>query len=89
MECSVKKGADTIPYQKGNLGLLMSPPELLEFVSQKIDGSLNNTAIFSGTVKMETEDFVFTDMFSGLLTDPTLERSIGFSYAINPMNYMA
>ena len=89
MECSVKKGADTIQYQKGNLGLLMSPPELLEFVSQKIDGSLNNTAIFSGTVKMETEDFVFTDMFSGLLTDPTLERSIGFSYAINPMNYMA
>ena len=48
----------------------------------------NNIAIFSGTVKMETEDFVFADTFSGLLTDPTLDRNIGFSYAIKPMNYM-
>lgn len=88
MECSVKKGADTIQYQKGNLGLLMSPPELLEFVSKKIEGPLNNIVIFSGTVKMETEDFVFADTFSGLLSDPTLNRSIEFSYSVKPMNYM-
>ncbi|MBT5546996.1 MAG: DUF2848 family protein [Desulfobacula sp.] len=88
MECSVKKGQDTFLYQKGGLGLLMSPSELLEFVSKKIKGPLNNIAIFSGTVKMETEDFVFADTFAGLLTDPTLNRSIGFSYAIKPMNYM-
>jgi hypothetical protein len=88
MECSVKKGRETFLYQKGGLGLLMSPSELLEFVSKKINSPLNNVAIFSGTVKMETEDFVFADIFSGLLTDPTLGRNIGFSYAINPMNYM-
>ena len=88
MECSVKKGEETFLYQKGGLGLLMSPSELLEFVSKKIKGPLNNIAIFSGTVKMETEDFVFADTFSGLLTDPTLDRNIGFSYAIKPMNYM-
>ncbi len=88
MECSIKKGADTILYQKGSLGLLMSPAELMEFVSQKIEGSLNNIVIFSGTVKMETEDFVFADTFSGLLADPTLDRSIGFSYAVKPMNYI-
>jgi len=88
MECSVKKGDDTLLYQKGTLGLLMSPSELMEFVSQKVEGSLNNTAIFSGTVKMETDDFVFANTFSGLLADPTLDRSIGFSYTINPMNYM-
>lgn len=88
MECTVKKGADTLLYQKGSLGLLMSPSELLEFVSKKIEGALDNTAIFSGTVKMETDDFVFADTFSGLLTDPTLDRRIGFSYSIHPMNYM-
>ncbi len=88
MECSVKKGDDTLLYQKGTLGLLMSPSELMEFVSQKVEGSLNNTAIFSGTVKMETDDFVFANTFSGLLTDPTLDRRIGFSYTVNPMDYM-
>ncbi|MBC8441959.1 MAG: DUF2848 family protein [Deltaproteobacteria bacterium] len=88
MECSVKKGADTIFYQKGGLGLLMSPSELMELISQKIKGPLNNIVIFSGTVKMETEDFVFADTFSGLLSDPTLNRSIEFSYAVKPMNYM-
>jgi len=89
MECSVKKDADTILYQKGSLGLLMSPSELLAFVAQKIEGPLQNIVIFSGTVKMETADFVFADTFSGLLSDPTLNRSIGFSYRIIPMNYMA
>ena len=88
MECSVKKDQDTILYQKGSLGLLMSPPELLAFVSQKIEGPLKNIVIFSGTVKMETKEFVFADTFSGLLSDPTLDRSIGFSYRITPLNYM-
>ncbi len=88
MECSVKKNAETLLYQKGDLGLLMSPSELMEFVSKKIEGPLNSIIIFSGTVKMETEDFVFADTFSGLLSDPTLNRSIEFSYAVKPMNYM-
>jgi len=88
MQCSVKKGSDTFLYQKGGLGLLMSPAELMEFVSKKIDGPLSNIVIFSGTVKMETEDFVFADTFSGLLADPTLDRNIEFSYKIKPMNYM-
>jgi hypothetical protein len=88
MECSVKKGPDTLLYQKGSLGLLMSPSELMELISRKIKGPLNNMVIFSGTVKMETEDFVFADTFSGLLTDPTLNRCIGFSYAVKPMSYI-
>jgi hypothetical protein len=88
MECSVKKDTKTCLYQKGILSLLMSPSELMEFVSKKIEGPLNNIVIFSGTVKMETEDFVFADTFSGLLSDPTLNRSIGFSYSVKPMSYM-
>lgn len=88
MECTVQKADDEILYQKGGLGLLMSPDELLALVSEKIDGSADNCVIFSGTVKMETEDFVFADSFSGLLTDPTLDRRIGFTYKIKPMDYL-
>ena len=88
MECSVKKNGETYLYQKGGLGLLMSPSELIEFISKKIEGPLKNIVIFSGTVKMETEEFVFADTFSGLLSDPTLNRNIEFSYAVKPMNYM-
>jgi len=88
MECTVKKNQEETLYQKGSLSLLMSPKELLEFVSQKVKGPLNNTVIFSGTVKMETESFVYADSFSGKLIDPKLNRSIGFSYEIKPLDYM-
>ncbi len=89
MECSVQKnGSETVLYQKGGLGLLMSPDELLSFVSKKIEGPLDNSIIFSGTVKMETDDFIFADTFSGLLVDSKLNRSIGFDYTIKPMKYM-
>jgi Protein of unknown function (DUF2848) len=86
MECTVKKDTDTMLCQKGNLALLMSPFELMEFVSKKIEGPLDNITIFSGTVKMETDGFVFADTFSGLLTDPKLNRSIGFTYKIKPLD---
>lgn len=89
MECTVKKGQEEILYQKGSLGLLMSPKELLEFVFGKVKGPLNNTVIFSGTVKMETESFIYADSFSGKLIDPKLNRSIGFNYKIKPLDYMA
>lgn len=88
MECTVQKGDERVLYQKGNLGLLMSPAELLELISKRVKGTLENTVIFSGTVKMETEDFVFADSFSGLLSDPVLDRQIGFSYGINPLDYL-
>ncbi len=88
MECTVQKEGETQLYQKGGLGLLMSPGELIELISKKVNGPLENMVIFSGTVKMETEDFVFAEIFSGLLIDPTLNRSIGFDYKVNPLDYM-
>lgn len=88
MECSVKKDGESVLYQKGGLDLLMSPSELIELISGKIKGPLENMVIFSGTVKMETEDFVFAEEFSGRLVDPTLKRTIEFGYMVNPLNYM-
>lgn len=88
MQCSVEKDGETVLYQKGSLGLLMSPSELMEFVSKSIKGPLNNLVVFSGTVKMETDDFVFADRFSGSLSDPVLNRQIDFTYAVQPMDYL-
>ena len=88
MECSVKKDHEEFLYQRGSLGLLMSPKELLTFVSEKVEGPLKNIVIFSGTVKMETEAFVYADSFSGKLIDPKLNRCIGFDYKIKPLDYM-
>ncbi len=88
MECSVEKNGEKMLYQKGSLGLLMSPSELMEFVSESIKGPLNNLVVFSGTVKMETSDFVFADTFYGNLTDTVLNRCIDFTYSIFPMDYM-
>ncbi len=78
MECTVEKGGESIVYQKGGLNLLMSPGELLDLIGNAVDGPLTNTVIYSGTVKMETEEFVFADRFTGSLTDSVLNRRIEF-----------
>ncbi len=88
MACRVEKDGQDLAYQKGNLGLLMSPAELMAFVSGKVTGPLTDMVIFSGTVKMETPEFVFADQFSGRLTDPVLKRELAFTYRICPMEYM-
>jgi hypothetical protein len=89
MACRVEKDGKDLEYQKGSLGLLMSPAELIAFVSGKVTGPLTDTVIFSGTVKMETPEFVFADRFSGRLTDPVLKRELAFTYRIRPMDYLA
>ncbi len=88
MACRVEKNGSDLVYQNGGLDLLMSPAELMAFVSDKVTGPLTNMVIFSGTVKMETPEFVFADRFSGSLTDPVLKRELAFSYRICPMDYM-
>jgi len=90
MACTVLDNKDKkdILYQKGSVGLLMSPAELLAFVGKKVIGPLTDMAIFSGTVKMETPEFVFADRFAGSLTDPVLDRKLSFAYSIHPMDYI-
>lgn len=88
MKCIVQKNQEEILYQQGSLALLMSPDELMAFVSQKVKGTLKNSVIFSGTVKMETESFVYADNVWVELNDPVLNRSIQFSYAVKPLDYI-
>ena len=88
MRCQVVKDGETTLYQEGELGLLLNPWELMAFVKEKIGEPLENTVIYSGTFKMLTEAFVFSDRVSGELLDPTLNRRIAFSYDVLPLDYL-
>ncbi len=79
---------EEIHYQEGRLGLLLNPSELLLFVKTKIPGPLENLVIFSGTMGMLTEEFVFAEKFSAQLIDEKLNRRIEISYDINPIDYL-
>jgi hypothetical protein len=63
MSATAVKNVEEIPYQEGRLGLLLNPSELLAFVKSQIPGLMKNLVIFSGTMGMLTEDFVFADKF--------------------------
>ena len=88
MRCSVVKDNEEILYQEGELGLLLNPAELIDFVKGKINGPLDGTVIYSGTFKMLTDEFVFADRFSGELVDERLNRKLVFSYDVLPLDYM-
>lgn len=88
MNCTVEKDGKSIVYQKGELGLLLNPAELIAFVKEKIVGPMEGVVIYSGTFKMLTDEFVFADRFSAELVDSKLQRKIEFAYDVNPLNYM-
>jgi len=89
LSASVVKNAETIRYQEGRLGLLLNPAELMAFVKSKIGRSLENLIIFSGTMGMLTDEFVFGESFSAGLTDEKNNRSLEISYDVKPLDYLA
>lgn len=89
LRASVVKNAETIRYQEGRLGLLLNPAELMAFVKSKIGRSLENLIIFSGTMGMLTDEFVFGESFSAGLIDEKNNRSLKISYEVKPLDYLA
>ena len=85
----VKKGLEETLYQEGRLGLLLNPAELMAFVKTKIPGPQDGLVIFSGTLGMLTDDFVFGDNFSAELIDEHLNRRLEISYDVHPLDYLA
>jgi hypothetical protein len=83
----VKDGQDSL-YQKGRLGLLLNPAELMAFVKSKIPGPLQDLIIFSGTLGMLTGEFIFGQKFSAQLMDEKLNRHLEISYQIKPIDYL-
>jgi hypothetical protein len=88
LKSQVIKDGHTIEYQEGKLELILSPVQLMDFVRSKIPGPLDKTIIYSGTVGMKTDGFVFGQRFQAQLTDPRLGRSLELAYDIEPLAYM-
>lgn len=88
MNANVVKDGEEIRYQEGRLGLLLNPVELMAFVKSKIPGPLEDLVIFSGTMGMLTEEFVFGEKFSAKLIDEKLNRRLEISYDVKPLGYL-
>jgi Protein of unknown function (DUF2848) len=86
LSATVVKDGKTIRYQEGRLGLLLNPAQLIDFVKQKIKGPLRNLVIFSGTMGMLTNDFVFAERFCAQLIDEKLGRRLELAYDIFPLS---
>ena len=84
----VVKDGNTIDYQEGKLKLIYSPVQLMDFVRSKVQGPLDKTVIYSGTVGMKTDGFVFGQRFQAQLTDPHLGRSLELAYDVLPLSYL-
>jgi len=74
-------------YQDSTLGTILPPEELIRSVQQRVKGSLEAIAIFSGTPPLLTEKIVFTDRFEGELLDPVLNRKITIGYSIHTLDW--
>lgn len=88
MRSTVVREGREILYQEGPLGALMNPSELMTFVKRTISGPLEKMVIFSGTLGMKTDDFVFADRFTTELIDEKHGRTLAVSYTVSPLNYM-
>jgi len=74
-------------YQDSTLATILPPEELIRLVQQRVKGSIEGIAIFSGTPPLVTGEFVFTDRFEGELLDPILKREITIGYSIHTLDW--
>jgi len=83
LKSAVTVNGETVPYQEGALGGVLSPRQMLDFVRSKVSCELKNMVIYSGTVAMLTDGFRYGERFEAEMVDPHLERRLGLQYAIN------
>jgi hypothetical protein len=84
----VTRGGGRSLYQEETLAAIMHPRDLLDFVRSRMEGSLEDLAIFSGTIGTLGGNLVFGDFFEVELHDPVLKDTLRLSYRVNPMNYV-
>ncbi len=81
------KGGKKVPYQESTLATILPPEELIRLVQQKVRGSLEGIAIYSGTPPLKTEGIIFADQFAGELYDPILKRKLTLNYSIHTLGW--
>lgn len=86
---TVRHDRKKIRYQKGRLGLLLNPAELMAFARGRLGGQLENTVIFSGTIGMLGGEFLCGEGFSAELVDGHLDRRLQLKYRVRPLDYLS
>jgi len=74
-------------YQDSTFGTILPPEELIGMVQQRVEGSVDGIAIFSGTPPIVTGNMVFTNRFACEMLDPVLKREITFDYRIHTLDW--
>lgn len=82
----VGRGPDRELYQEDTLDAILPPRELLDLVGESSSKPLREMAVFSGSVATETEELVYSDVFSVELRDPVLARSLTCEYAVREID---
>jgi hypothetical protein len=76
-------------YQEARLSTMMTPEDLMGFVKNKSnDKDLDGTALFSGTIPILTEKFVYGSYFEAELFHPRSGRKLNCSYQICTLDYL-
>jgi hypothetical protein len=83
------EGGDKILYQEAPLAAILKPEDLMDFVQNKLeDGDLNGVAIFSGTVALIPEKFIYSRYFETELHNPRTNQKLNCAYRVNVLDYL-
>jgi len=75
-------------YQESSLKALLPPETLVANLQRRVRGTLDRTVLFSGTVPLIGSRLQFLSFFAGEIEDPVRRRRLGFSYRVEPLNYV-
>jgi hypothetical protein len=76
-------------YQKSQLSAIMGPEALMEFIrSNTLDGDLNGTVIYSGTVSALTPEIIYGSNFRYELIDELNNNMITGDYKVVELNFL-
>jgi hypothetical protein len=81
-------GTDRSRYQHATLAEIRPPEELLSFVDDRSHAPLADTAVFSGSVPVESGELVYADTFAVELFDPVLDRSLSVEYGVEELDWL-
>jgi len=81
MEVSVN-GFDFLVYQEGFLGQILLPEHLLELAKSDAPTSDTVISIFSGTLPLKSQSFIYGKYYRLSMEDPVLNRSIRKNYEV-------
>jgi hypothetical protein len=87
MRSRIARGGQRLLYQETTLATILRPEELMDMVLQRVEGSLDGLAIYSGTTPLRTDSMIFADRFEGELSDPVLQRRLTVDYLVRTLSW--